>query len=303
MGARDPPLNSKPVYPSALASTKVGCSVTFRKMASKKTQSRKYQLAEELKGHFDNFKKALIVQADNVGSNQLHEIRKALRGKAVIYCGKNTQMRRVIRKLIEAGRIDLEPLVGCLQLNVALVFTNENLGDMRDLLKQNYMPAAAKAGSIAQVDVSIEKGITSLEPTQTNFLQALNIGSKITKGMIEIINDVQLFKAGDKVDASQAALLQKLGICPFAFGLDVVMAFDDGALFAPAVLDITDASIAATFQFARKNIAAISIEQGTPTLVSVPYSILLAYANLLAIAAETDMSFKQADSVRKFLGK
>merc|ERR1712086_1072203 len=273
-------LNSKPVYPSALASTKVGCSVTFRKMASKKTQSRKYQLAEELEGHFDNFKKALIVQADNVGSNQLHEIRKALRGKAVIYCGKNTQMRRVIRKLIEAGRIDLEPLVGCLQLNVALVFTNENLGDMRDLLKQNYMPAAAKAGSIAQVDVSIEKGITSLEPTQTNFLQA-----------------------GDKVDASQAALLQKLGICPFAFGLDVVMAFDDGALFAPAVLDITDASIAATFQFACKNIAAISIEQGTPTLVSVPYSILLAYANLLAIAAETDMSFKQADSVRKFLGK
>merc|ERR1711935_379393 len=279
-------LNSKPVYPSALASTKVGCSVTFRKMASKKTQSRKYQLAEELEGHFDNFKKALIVQADNVGSNQLHEIRKALRGKAVIYCGKNTQMRRVIRQLI-----------------VALVFTNENLGDMRDLLKQNYMPAAAKAGSIAQVDVSIEKGITSLEPTQTNFPQALNIGSKITKGMIEIINDVQLFKAGDKVDASQAALLQKLGICPFAFGLDVVMAFDDGALFAPAVLDITDASIAATFQFACKNIAAISIEQGTPTLVSVPYSILLAYANLLAIAAETDMSFKQADSVRKFLGK
>merc|ERR1711935_144949 len=186
--------------------TKVGCSVTFRKMASKKTQSRKYQLAEELEGHFDNFKKALIVQADNVGSNQLHEIRKALRGKVVIYCGKNTQMRRVIRKLIEAGRIGLEPLVGCLQLNVALVFTNENLGDMRDLLKQNYMPAAAKAGSIAQVDVSIEKGITSLEP-------------------------------------------------------------------------------------------------GTPTLVSVPYSILLAYANLLAIAAETDMSFKQADSVRKFLGK
>merc|ERR1712153_227695 len=266
-------LNSKPVYPSALASTKVGCSVTFRKMASKKTQSRKYQLAEELEGHFDNFKKALIVQADNVGSNQLHEIRKALRGKAIIYCGKNTQMRRVIRKLIEAGRIDLEPLVGCLQLNVALVFTNENLGDMRDLLKQNYMPAAAKTGS------------------------------KITKGMIEIINDVQLFKAGDKVDASQAALLQKLGICPFAFGLDVVMAFDDGALFTPAVLDITDASIAATFQFACKNIAAISIEQGTPPLVSVPSSILLAYANLLAIAAETDMSFKQADSVRKFLGK
>lgn len=272
-------------------------------MASKKTQSRKYQLAEELEAHLDNYKKILVVGADNVGSNQLHEIRKAMRGKAVIYCGKNTQMRRVLRKLEEAGRTDLENLRGCLQLNVALVFTNENLGEIRDLLQENRMPAAARAGSIAQCDVMIPKGVTSLEPTQTNFLQALNIGSKITKGMIEIINDVQLFKTGDKVDASQAALLQKLGMMPFAFGLEVVQAWDEGALFAPAVLDITDESVMATFQFACKNIAAISIERNQPTLVSVPYSILLAYANLLAIAAETDMSFKQAESVRKFLGK
>merc|ERR1712010_353410 len=296
-------LNSKQVYPSALAPTKVGCSVSFRKMASKKTQSRKYQLAEELETHLDNYKKILIVGADNVGSNQLHEIRKAIRGKGLIYCGKNTQMRRVLRKLVEAGRTDLEILIKEMKLNVALVFTNDNLGELRDLLQENRMPAAARAGSIAQCDVTIEKGVTGLEPTQTNFLQALNIGSKITKGMIEIINDVKLFSAGDKVDASQAALLQKLGMLPFAYGLETVKAFDDGAVFEPAVLDITDADIVSAFQFSCKNVAAVCIELDTPTLVSVPYSLLLAYATLLAIAAETDMSFKQAESVRAFLGK
>jgi len=272
-------------------------------MATKKSQARKYQLAEELEEHFDNYKKILIVGADNVGSNQLHEIRKAIRGRGLIYCGKNTQMRRVLRKLVEAGRTDLEILIKEMKLNVALVFTNDNLGELRDLLQENRQPAAARAGSIAQCDVVIEKGVTNLEPTQTNFLQALNIGSKITKGMIEIINDVKLFSAGDKVDASQAALLQKLDMYPFAYGLETVKAFDDGAVFEPAVLDITDADIVSAFQFSCKNVAAVCIELDTPTLVSVPYSILLAYANLLAIAAETDMSFKQAESVRAFLGK
>merc|ERR1712164_152749 len=272
-------------------------------MASKKLQSRKYELAEQLEQLFDEYKSVLVVECDNVGSNQMHEIRKVCRGKCVIYCGKNTQMRRVLRKLEENGRPELDKLRGALKSNVALVFTNESLAPIADMLMENKMPAPAKAGTLAQCAVKPEKGMTNLEPTQTNFLQALNIGSKITKGMIEIINDVKLFSAGDKVDASQAALLQKLDMFPFAYGLETVKAFDDGAVFEPAVLDITDADINSAFQFSCKNVAAVCIELDTPTLVSVPYSLLLAYANLLAIAAETDMSFKQAESVRAFLGK
>merc|ERR1712072_270535 len=171
-------------------------------MASKKAHSRKVQLAEELEEHFDNYKSVLVVECDNVGSNQLHEIRKNMRGKALIYCGKNTQMRRVLRKLEEAGRPELEKLRQAMKLNVALVFTNGNLADVKKEIEENKLPAAARAGSVAQCAVVIPAGVTSLEPTQTNFLQALNIGSKITKGMIEIIAEVRLFEEGDKVDGS-----------------------------------------------------------------------------------------------------
>jgi len=272
-------------------------------MATKKSQARKYQLAEELEEHFDNYKKILIVGADNVGSNQLHEIRKAIRGRGLIYCGKNTQMRRVLRKLVEAGRTDLEILIKEMKLNVALVFTNDNLGELRDLLQENRQPAAARAGSIAQCDVVIEKGVTNLEPTQTNFLQALNIGSKITKGMIEIIAEVRLFEEGDKVDGSQAALLQKMDILPFAYGLVCIKVFDDGSLFDPEVLDITPEQVISIFKTGVKNVAAVCIECEMPTMASVSYSILLAYANLLAVACETDFSFKQAEAVRAALGK
>lgn len=269
-------------------------------MATKKTNSRKYVLADQLEALFDEYSRVLVTKCDNVGSNQMHEIRKDLRGKAVIYCGKNTQMRRVIRKLEENGRPELDKLRQSMKLNVALVFTNMDLGECRTLVQSNRMPAPAKAGQLAQVAVKIEKGVTGLEPTMTNFLQALNIGSKITKGMIEIINDVNLFAAGDKIDASQAALLQKMNILPFAYGLDVTLAFEEGTLFDAAVLDITTETLHGIFKKACMNIAAISIEREEPNMVSVPYSILLAYSNLLAITNQTDFSFKQAD---KFWGK
>merc|ERR1712188_184109 len=270
-------------------------------MATKKTKDRKYQLADELKEHFDNYKRLFIVDCDNVGSDQLHEIRKNLRGKALIYCGKNTQMRRVIRELEDNGRPELDKVRQACKLNVALVFTNEDLCWTRDAILMNKKPSAAKAGAFAQCDVTIPKGITALEPSMTSFLQALNIGSKIPKGSIEIINDVELFKQGDKIDASQAALLQKLEITPFAYGLVPIWVFDNGSLFDPEVLDIQESQILNSFKMCLKKTACVSITLGMPTVASVPYSILLAFANLLAVAAETEYTFKEAEQIKAYL--
>lgn len=270
-------------------------------MASKKSRDRKYQLADELRQHFDTYSKLFVVECDNVGSNQLHEIRKSMRGRAVIYCGKNTQIRRVLRKLEDAGRPELEKLRQVCKLNVALVFTNDSLPEIRDMIVENKMPSAAKAGAKAQCAVTIPKGVTQLEPSMTSFLQALNIGSKITKGVIEIINDVHLFAEGEKVDASQAALLQKMDIMPFQYGLIPIWVFDAGSVFEPKILDISDDMLLGTFTSCLKETVAISIELGMPTQASVPYSVLLAFTNCLAVAAETEFEFKEATEMKAYL--
>ena len=49
--------------------------------------------------------------------------------------------------------------------------------------------------------------------------QALAIPTKITKGTIEIIKDVDIIKAGDRVGMSEATLLNMLKISPFSYGL------------------------------------------------------------------------------------
>lgn len=45
------------------------------------------------------------------------------------------------------------------------------------------------------------------------------------------------------------------------------------------------------------NIASVSLEIGYPTLASVPHSIVNGLKNLIAIAVETDISFKEAEMV------
>eukprot|EP00658_Telonema_sp_P-2_P082484 TRINITY_DN8731_c0_g1_i9.p1 TRINITY_DN8731_c0_g1~~TRINITY_DN8731_c0_g1_i9.p1 ORF type:complete len:161 (-),score=56.75 TRINITY_DN8731_c0_g1_i9:50-532(-) len=148
-------------------------------MASKKEKDRKYQLADELKQHFQDYSKCFLCDVDNVGSNQLHSIRASLRGKALVYCGKNTQMRRVLRELEQEGMSQLEKLRNALKLNLCLVFTNDALGDIRDIIAENKVGAPARPGALAQCDVIVPKGNTGMEPTMTSFLQALNIQSKI----------------------------------------------------------------------------------------------------------------------------
>ena len=45
------------------------------------------------------------------------------------------------------------------------------------------------------------------------------------------------------------------------------------------------------------NIASISLQIGYPTMASAPHSIVNGFKNLLAIAVETEISFKEAETV------
>lgn len=45
----------------------------------------------------DEYSQVLIVAADNVGSNQLQNIRRGLRGDSIVLMGKNTMMKRSVR--------------------------------------------------------------------------------------------------------------------------------------------------------------------------------------------------------------
>jgi len=248
----------------------------------------------------DEYPKCFIVGADNVGSKQMQEIRIALRGKAVVLMGKNTMMRKVIRGYLEKNP-DLEKLLPHIKMNVGFVFTKEELTVVRDLLLANKKAAPAKAGAIAPVDVTIPAQNTGMGPEKTSFFQALSIPTKITKGTIEIIQDVHIIKKEDKVGASEATLLNMLKISPFTYGLIIQKVYDSGSVFSPEILDITDDDIKDMFMSGVRNVASVCLQIGYPTMASVPHSIANGMKNLLAVAAVTEITFKEAEQLKEFL--
>jgi len=248
----------------------------------------------------DSFPRCFIVGADNVGSHQMQKIRIALRGIAVVLMGKNTMMRKAIRGHMENNPA-LEKLLPFIKGNVGLVFTKGELSEVRKIIQENKVAAPAKAGVLAQLDVTVPAQNTSLGPEKTSFFQALAIQTKISKGTIEILNDVKLIKVGEKVGASEATLLNMLNISPFSYGLQIQMVYDSGTVFDLSVLDITDDDIRARFLEGVSNIASLSLAIGYPTLVSVPHSIVNGFKNLLAVAAATDIEFKEAETLKEFL--
>ena len=248
----------------------------------------------------DEYPKCFIVGADNVGSKQMQEIRIALRGQAIVLMGKNTMMRKAIRGHLETNP-DLERLLPHIKQNVGFVFTKMELLAVRDLLLANKVKAPARAGALAPVDVVVPAQNTGMGPEKTSFFQALAIPTKITKGTIEIIKDVELIKTGDRVGMSEATLLNMLKISPFSYGLVISKVYDSGSIFDPEILDITDADLLAKFSAGVANVASVSLAIKYPNVASVPHSIVNGMKNLLAVAAATEITFKEAEKVKAFL--
>jgi large subunit ribosomal protein LP0 len=248
----------------------------------------------------DEYPKCFIVEADNVGSKQMQQIRISLRGQAVVLMGKNTMMRKAIRGHME-NNPNLERLLPHIKNNVGFVFTNEDLTYVRDLLLSNKVRAPAKAGALAPLDVIVPAQNTGMGPEKTSFFQALSIPTKITRGTIEIVNDVHLIKTGDKVGMSEATLLNMLKISPFTYGLVVQKVYDAGSVFDPEILDISDDDLRARFMDGVANVAALSLGIGYPTVASAPHSLVNGMKNLLAVAAATEITFKEAEMVKAFL--
>merc|ERR1719324_1672197 len=226
-----------------------------------------------------------------------------LRGKAVVLMGKNT----MIRKALQMGHeqhpdAGLDTLRAAIKGNLGFIFaTNCELDDIREVLNKFVMESAAKSGQVSMVDTEIPSGPTGMDPSQTSFFQTLNIATKIVKGQIELISTFQILKTGEKVSASAAVLLAKLGFKPFDYKMEVSMVYQSGSVFPAAVLDIQDSVLIQKFMSGVANMAAFSREVGIPTEAGLPHAMGNAFRNVAALVSDISFTFKEVETVKAFL--
>merc|ERR1712078_7692 len=120
------------------------------------------------------------------------------------------------------------------------------------------------------------------------------MGTKIVKAQIDIVAEKKVITKGERITQTQAALLDKLKIYPFSYKMKVTKVLQDGSMFDPAVLDMSNDDILEKFQKACKMQTALSLGIGYSTKLSAPHTILKGFKNLIAISAETGYEFDES---------
>ena len=246
-------------------------------------------------------------------------------------------MRKVIKDFLKRNEgHPIENLLEHILGNVGLVFTNDDLGKIRDVLLGNRVPAPARVGSLAPVDVFVEPGPTGCDPGQTAWFQALNI-RPFSYGLVlqKVYDNGQVFDTA-VLDVKDEDLYTKLvrgcgggrragGVLRWpqwgcgclggkvwrstvAHGLVLKPTRDPGGS-APAqaargfwCLDARPSRSTHPPQFAGiATFAAVCIGLGYPTKASLVHSINDAYKMLLAVGMESDYNFPAADKFKNFV--
>jgi len=228
-----------------------------------------------------------IVGADHVGSHHMQKIRMALRGKAEVLMGKNTMIRKTLRGYVQDHHPALEAILPYVRQNIGFVFAKPgvDLTAIRKIISETTVKAPARVGTVAPCNVILHAGPTGLDPSHTSFWAAMCISTKISRGQIEIVKDVDLIRAGEKVGASESALLAKLNIKPFSYALKILQIFDENGCMVQDQLDFEE-SLLEKFGLGVRNVAAASLGLSIPNLAAVPHLLVNAYQDVASVALE-----------------
>lgn len=268
------------------------------------SREKKVAYFKTLTGYLSNYSQMFVVEADHVGSKLMADIRYKMRGQGDVLMGKNTMMRKCINLYLEenpnSGWGAVLPL---LKGNIGFIFVKEDMAACRKIIIENTVPAPARAGTVANVDVWVPPGPTGCDPSQTSYFQALDVPTKISRGQIEITSKVHAVEKGTRVTPGAADLLQKLGVTPFTFGLVPTHVYDNGSVYDPAVLDLTTEIVEGKFHVGSRNVAAVSLACNYPTLASVPHSLAEGVKFCIAMIAgcESGYSFEKGKDALLFL--
>ena len=266
-------------------------------------KAEKAIVIEKLYEMFGVHKQIILANFTNVGSNQIQQIRKLLRSyDSHLVINKNTLTKKILKMRTEGitddefkhfpdqygGLVDeLKVLVPILKDKIALIFSDAPIFELKQKIEANKVATEAKVGALSPIDFTVPAGPTGLDPSQINFFHALNISTKINKGQIEITKDFKVCTKDKKVKASEAALLKKLNMKPFHYGMKIIGVYDDGAILPEEIINIDPASLLGKFENGVKNIAGLSLSAGYPIEATVPLIIANSFKNIAALSLES----------------
>lgn len=239
-----------------------------------------------------------LVDMYGIPAQQVQQIRRNLRGRAVIKVTRNT----LIEHAFEDIGGDVKDLSKYISGHSAIIFTNDNPFKLFKQLEKTKTKMAAKAGDKAPEDIVIEKGPTSFKPGPiVGELQQAGIPAAIEGGKVKIRETKTVVKKGCVISAKLAAILVKLDIKPMDVGLALQAAYHEGGIFEPSVLAVDETVILAQIQLAATQAFNLSVNESIPTKDTMEAILTKAVREARGLAVEA--AIYEKDVIDAIIGK
>ena len=217
-------------------------------MSGKKENKVKvYTKFQEL---IQKYKNILLCDIKELPADVVHKIRHLLlKQDTETICGKATVIGKSINDFIENSKDkipkylseeNLKKMKDLLQgLQVMMIFTNRELGDITDIINKFTIEKQAKPGQLSPIEVIIPAGPTGMDASQIEYFQALKIPTKVIKGQLEITSSTRILQVNQKINLSEINLMKKFNIKPYKHLVSIKFLWLNGKFYDEGILKIT----------------------------------------------------------------
>lgn len=253
---------------------------------------------EEIKTNAAKYTLVGLVDMYGIPAAQVQQIRRNLRGKAVIRVTRNTLIEHALSEI--GGKV--AGLSKYVSGHSAMIFSNDNPFKLFRQLEKTKTRMAAKAGETAPEDIVVEKGPTSFKPGPiVGELQQVGIPAAIEGGKVKIRETKTIVKKGSVISAKVAGVMIKLDIRPMDVGLALQAAYYEGDVFEPSVLAIDEAAILEQIRRAAAQAFNLSVNAAIPTKDTIGPILTKAVREARGLAVEA--AIYEKDVVDAIIGK
>jgi len=253
---------------------------------------------EEIKTNAAKYTLVGLVDMYGIPAAQVQQIRRNLRGKAVIRVMRNTLIEHALSEI--GGKV--AGLSKYVSGHSAMIFSNDNPFKLFRQLEKTKTRMAAKAGETAPEDIVVEKGPTSFKPGPiVGELQQAGIPAAIEGGKVKIRETKTIVKKGAVISAKVAGVMIKLDIRPMDVGLALQAAYFEGDVFEPSVLAIDEAAILEQIRRAAAQAFNLSVNAAIPTKDTIVPILTKAVREARGLAVEA--AIYEKDVVDAIIGK
>lgn len=263
---------------------------------------RKRRLINELMEMMSKHKTIALADITGLRALQFQRLRSKLRETIQIKVAKNSLIRKAIEELKEKRGIDLSPLKGFLEGQIAVIASNLNPFEVYSVLEKNKVSAKAKPGDRAIKDIVLPAGNTGLTPGPIlSLFKKFKVPIKIEEGSIHITKDTVVIKAGEVIPAEIADLLGKLGIEPMEVGLRIKAAYAEGLVYRAEDLKIDLEDYKRKLMDAASKALSLAVNSIFITRESAPY--IIARAVMEAKSLAINVCYPIRESISYILAK